>query len=172
MESSKRLLFLLLCLLFCLPFGVWTVARSVSAILYERDCGGHLKRAADANTIELADQELAIAVRYLEANRMTEGYTSIVYTVPSEDVGFWYRNLKASLEELRKIPSDASQLEKSNVLLKLRQTLLDHKGSGEEVTNPVGISVFPHNTLYMIWAVVGLILFIVGAICLLAALQE
>lgn len=43
----------------------------------KQNVSGFLKRAADANTIELANQELTKALDYLEANNLTSGYTSI-----------------------------------------------------------------------------------------------
>ena len=57
----------------------------------------------------------------------------------------------ASLEELRMVPEGATQLEKSNILMKLRETLID-QGQIVHVTVPRGISVFPHNTAYFLWA--------------------
>lgn len=121
------------------------------AVIFDRECGGHLKRAADANTIRMAADELNIAVHYLENNNLTYGYTSVLYSTPDEDVEFWYKNLKSSLEqlqtELAKTP-ESSPLEQSNLLLKLRQTLLDHNQHGESVTHPAGICLYPHNALY------------------------
>lgn len=134
-----------------LAFLVWGTVRVTNDILFNRGSEGHLKRAADANTIELAKQEVEVAVKYLEDNNMTSGYTSIVYTTPDEDIGFWYKNLKSSLEELKKVSPEATQLEKSNLLIKLRETILD-EGQNVSVTVPFGISVFPNNGF---WAFVG-----------------
>ena len=119
-----------------------------SAVVFEQGCGGHLMLAANANTIELAKEQLSIAINFLNANQMTEGYTSLIYNTPDEDVGFWYKNLKASLKELKEVSPEATQLEKSNVLMKLRETLIDHAGNkGDEVTTPSGISIFPNNKM-------------------------
>ncbi|HMQ01708.1 MAG TPA: hypothetical protein PKD79_01410 [Candidatus Doudnabacteria bacterium] len=134
-----------------LGFIGWVVTRTVASIQYDRGCGGHLKRAADANTIDLAVLELEIAVKYLEANNMTSGYTSIIYQTPDEDVGFFYSNLKASLEELKGISPEATPLERSNILMKLRETLLDNGERATVTTKPPGISIFPHNTKLFIW---------------------
>jgi len=106
---------------------------------------GYIKRAADANTIELANQELTRVLDYLEANDMTEGYTSVLWQTPDEDIGFWYNNLKASQKELATLNSN-SALEKTNVLMKLRETLLD-QGERTKVTVPSGLSVYPNNKL-------------------------
>jgi hypothetical protein len=72
--------------------------------------------------------------------------------------------LKASLNELNTIPENAQQLEKSNVLMKLRETLLDNTSDGTEVTCPAGISIYPNNTAYMIWCALSLIITIVSGI--------
>jgi hypothetical protein len=134
----------------------WCGARVYKQITFNIDCTGHLKRAADANTIELATQEMKTSVEFLTNNGLTSGYTSIVYKTPDEDVGFWY-NLKSALSELEKVNPEASQLEKSNVLMKLRETILDSKDRGVEVTEPYGISIYPHNTSYCILIISSLL---------------
>ncbi|HEY1218053.1 MAG: hypothetical protein ABSE42_06030 [Bryobacteraceae bacterium] len=148
---------------------IWAGVRIVASIRYGIDCGGHLKRAADANNIELAKQELAVATSYLERHGMTAGYTSVLYNEPSEDVGFWYKNLDMSLQELEKEPATASELEKSNLLLKLRQTLLDTSSGTESVTEPSGISIFPHNAAYAWWVWISLLAVVVGFIAALGS---
>lgn len=117
-------------------------------IEFEQQCAGFLKQAADANTIKTAILPLHNAVNYLEENNITSGYTSIIYKTPDEDISFWYNNLKSSLEELRSTPKDITRLEESNMLLKLRETLLDETQYGTKVTIPDGISRYPHNGLY------------------------
>lgn len=156
-RSEKNILGILM----LIPFLVITTVTIVKGINFNRYCGGHLKRAADANTVELARQELATAITYAEQEGLTTGYTSIVYNTPDEDIGFWYTNLRASLQELDSLNATSSQLEKSNMLLKLRQTLLDHTESGENVTKPSGISVYPNNLAYAVW---GLITMLMGLI--------
>ena len=145
-----------------LSLAIWGGMRIYSDITFGIDCGGHLKRAADANSIDLAKQELATATAYLEHNQMTTGYTSTFYNDPSEDVGFWYKNLKTSLDQLEKEPATASELEKSNLLLKLRQTLLDVSSSSESVTMPSGIYIFPDNFVYACWGWCSLIAIVAG----------
>ncbi len=143
-------------------FVGWCSFRMLASVQFDRNCGGRLKRAADANTVELAKHELEVVVKYLEDHQMTEGYTSIFYTTPDEDVEFWYTNIKSSLAELMKVGPASSQLERTNVLIKLRETLLDSDAS---VTVPTGISVYPNNKtvcflgfLAFLLAVIGLVL--------------
>jgi hypothetical protein len=115
-------------------------------IEFKQNVSGYLKRAADANTIALANQELTKVIDYLEANNITEGYTSIFYETPNEDISFWYQNLKASQLELTNLQSE-SALEKTNVLMKLRETLVDN-GEKTRVTIPPGLAVYPNNTMW------------------------
>lgn len=139
-------------------FIIWGGTKIYSNITFDRNCGGHLKRAADANTVELATQEMELAVSYLEKKEMTSGYTSILFNTPDEDIGFWYSNLKSSLGELRLVKPDADQLVKSNVLMKLRETLMD----GGRITRPNGIEIFPYNILFLLWGIGSAIVAVVG----------
>lgn len=143
MSAGK--LFLLVTLVSA-PYVSWCVARYMASYRFEVACSGHLKRAADANTVELAKEELDIAVAYLEERKLTEGNTAIILPTPAYDIGFFYKNLKASLGELEAVKPDATQLEKSNVLIKLRETLLDH-GEGIYITLPPRISIYPYHVL-------------------------
>jgi len=117
-------------------------------IPFQQGCGGYLKQAADANTIELAQSRVDLAVLYAEENRLTHGYTSIIYRTPGDDLGFWYQNLKAAQSELKSIPANATPLEKSNLLMKLRETLLDQNEKGTTLNVPGGITRYPHNKGY------------------------
>lgn len=150
----------------CLPFLGWGSTRIVQNILFDIRVEGRIKRAADANTVELAQSELEVVVAELERCGWTEGYTSLLYRTPNEDVGFWYKNLKSSLEELKKVTPQTTQLERSNLLIKLRETLLDQHGSSLVVTAPPGIAVYPYNWAYAIWGWLGTILLWLGVICI------
>ena len=150
----------ILAILFSLLVIAWVVTITVNSIVFDRNCEGYLKRAGDANTVQLAAENLAIAVKYAETEGLTSGYTSGVYRTPDEDVGFWYKNLKASLDELRLIKPDTSRLEQTNALMKLRETLLD-EGQSTSVTLPHGISRFPNNRFYAFWIIMSLLLSLV-----------
>lgn len=142
-------------LFLCIPAVFWIGCVVYNNIVFDIHCGGHIKRAADANTVKMAEDELNIAIKYLDENHITSGYTAVIYNTPDTDVGFWYNNLKSSREELGKVTEETSQLERTNVLMKLRETLLD----GNHVTMPNGIGAFPHNALYF-WS--GWIVLIMG----------
>jgi hypothetical protein len=124
----------------------------------DRFCIDYLKRAADSNTIELAKKELDKAIKYMEENNLTDGFTSVFYKSPDEDIEWWYTNIKSSRKELDLVKEDATPLEKSNVLMKLRETLLDGGAKGATVvTAPYGISRYPHNALHMFIFIFGCI---------------
>lgn len=158
-------------LLICLPALLWTGLRMWNSVVFDIHCEGHIKRAADANTVKMAETELDESLKYLEANHMTRGYTAVLWHTPDTDVGFWYNNLKSSREELGKVTDETSQLERTNVLMKLRETLLDHGDKGDHVTMPSGISVFPNNAAYFWSGWLVFLMFIAGAIMIFAGIS-
>lgn len=133
---------------------LWTGIRIYKAIDFDINCGGHLKRAADANTIELAKSELKTSINYIEKHDLTNGVVSIFLKQPKNDMGFWYNNLTASYMELNSVKSDTSLLEKSNMLMKLRETLVDN-GKDTTVTIPNGISIYPFNAVFFWWGMLS-----------------
>lgn len=131
-----------------------TGAVIVKKVSFKQECSGHLKRAADANSVELAKAELKTALDYIEANGWTHGYTSIIYKTPDEDISFWYQNLKVSYDQIAALDSTSTTLEKSNTLMKLRETLLDTGSEGKvEVTYPSGLAYYPSNFMWALMRV-------------------
>ncbi len=147
-SSSKQpyLLYILLLLsIFC--GGSW-ICKSIT---FKQNCSGHLKRAANASTVELAQKELKIALDYLESNNMTSGSTHIIYATPDNDIEFWYSNIKAAYDEMKGIPPTTSLLEKTNVLKKLHESLVGSSDKGDSVIIPPRLSIYP----YQIWIFLG-----------------
>ena len=128
----------------------------VKKIQFNQDCSGYLKQAADASTVELALDRVDKALDYIEANNLKSGYTSVIYRTEDENVGFWYENIKQCKKELEE-SIGGSQLETSNVLMKVRETLTDEGESGTTLTIPEGIWKFPNNTM---WAILNGLSFI------------
>ncbi len=149
MTNGKRLG---LGLLLYLPLVFWFLIRYQTGLEFERGCGGHMERAAAANNIEMATAEMVLVVEYAKKHDLTSGNTSILNDVPTNDVGFWYQNMEAVLAELQKVKPGASELEKSNVLMKLKESV-SHV--------PEGMNIFPHNKSYC-WSgvLMGFIAFI------------
>lgn len=152
-NSTGRYMLALLFFLFSAGVFGWQIMNNIK---FTQKVKGHLKLAADANNIELAEQELTKVISYLEANGLTEGYTSVLYDEPTEDIGFWYQNLVVSKEELKRA-ENADQLVQTNTLIKLRETLTDNGGKGKtKVTYPDGLARYPDNLLIgtLTWAAV------------------
>lgn len=134
------------------PLGLWSCAEYKVSLELEQNCTGHLLRAAHSNTIETARAELEQAVHHLEINNLTDGYTSIFESLrtPDEDIRFWYLNLCGALDQLRKSPKDISPLERSNVLLKLRESLVRTDNRGDHVICPAGLARYPSNVAWIV----------------------
>ena len=73
--------------------------------------------------------------------------------------------MKEAYKELEEVPEDTSRMEKTNILMKLRETLTDEGESGVEVTIPDGISIYPYNVSYFWWSIVSFV-----AICIFGVL--
>jgi hypothetical protein len=155
--------------LILISFAIFGV-RIAKKIEFKQNVTGYLKRAADANTIPLAEEELTKVIVYLENNNLTTGYTSILWKTPDEDIDFWYRNLKASQHELQNLQSE-SALERTNVLMKLRETLMD-SGERTSVTVPEGIAVYPNNKLWALLMLLALVSGFTGFVILVTALDK
>lgn len=144
-----------------LPIIIFSIV-IVKSVRMDQNCTGYLERASNANTVETATQELNKALLYLEENNLTSGYTSILWKTPDEDIEYWYNNLVASRDELLKVTNETTALEKTNVLMKLRETLTTDKGeSGTQLVYPEGISRYPSNGFFAFMMVIAFVSLIV-----------
>lgn len=168
--KPKSKMLLVLAGVLCIPIVIYGISRGIMSISFNANCSGYLKRAADANTVDIAKKEVETALKYIEYNRMTEGSTAIFWKVPADDVGFWYKNIKSSHEELSKITENTSQLERTNVLMKLRETLTDSNKEGMHVTMPDNISVFPHNVAWFVFGLLCVFAILGGLGCVMLAM--
>ena len=133
------------------------------SIDFQQNCSGYLKQAANANSVELAIERLDKAISYVERKNLTHGYTSILYRTEGDNIGFWYKNLVTC----RKEPAESlnsPQYEKTNVLLKTRESLMDQTENGAVVSCPNGISRYPNNKLFAFLNTLSVILVIVGCV--------
>lgn len=135
----------------------------VKSITFNQECGGFLKQAADANTSDIALKRINLALDYIERNHLTEGYTSVMWRTEDENIGFWYENIKACQSELEAC-KDGTQLEKSNVLMKVRESLTDEGESGTKLTIPAGIHKYPYNAFWSIMETLGSIGMVIALI--------
>ena len=147
---------------------IWFISMRID---FNQNCKGYLKQAADANTVELALDRLDKALLYAERKGWTDGYTSILWKTEDENIGFWYDNLKASRQELILV-QNSSQLEQTNVLMKLRETLTESTDQGTAITYPAGLWKYPHNGLYAVLAWIVNILGFISLAFIRAWLEE
>lgn len=142
----KKLLIILCVICIIIPLIVYGVG-IVKTIKFNANCISYFQLAADANSVALAEKHLTSGINYLEQNNLTSGYTKIFVYKPTNDIGLWYENLKSAqlqLQELSK-KEELTELEESNSLMKLRETLLDNQGT---VTHPEGIMFHPSYASY------------------------
>jgi len=159
-RAAKKMRPIIAIILALFAIGVFAATFSKGVEL-DRNCTGFLKRASDANTVETAREELQKAIQYLEKNNLTYGYTSVIWKTPDEDIGFWYKNLKESESELMKVDSTTSSIEKTNLLMKLRETLLDGGEKGDVLTVPNGLHKYPNNGMWAYLQMMAIIALIV-----------
>ena len=137
-----KTLFIILCIVAILvPFIVWGTS-IVKAIQFDANCIGYLRLSADANSVKLAEKHLSTAITYLEEHDLTHGNTKIIIYRPECDIGYWYENLKSAQTQLQELDAreDLTELEESNALMKLRETILN---SGGWVTYPTHLVFYP-----------------------------
>lgn len=135
------------------------ILTTIKSIQFDQKCGGYLKQAADANSVELAERQLNLAIDYIEQHELTSGYTSVLWNTEDENIEYWYNNLKQCQKELA-ATKDNSTLENTNVLMKLRESLTDVDQNGTTLTIPYGISRYPNNLLYGVLNIISGIVFI------------
>lgn len=153
-EPVKTVLVLLCIVCILIPLFIYGSA-IVKTIHMSANCISYFSMASDANSVELAEKHLTTAITYLEENNLTDGNTKLIFYNPRNDLGLWYENLKSAQSQLQEMVSreELTELEESNALMKLRETLLYSEGG---VTHPSMISFYPNHiswfwTLCLSW---------------------
>lgn len=147
-----------------ISFLGWATVRMVNYYKFDINCVQYIKRAADASSVDVAKRELGKAIEYCEDNGLTEGIVSIFLKQPKNDIGFWYENMKVAYAELEALPEDSTPLEKTNVLMKIRESLTENGENSSYVEIPEGIEIHPNNALYFWWVIISAIGFLVFGI--------
>ena len=142
----------------------------IKKIRFDVGCGGYLKSAADAPIIKLAKGELDTALEYMTVHKLYKGHSHLIIPSRQADVGYWYLRIETARKDLDTITKDSTGLEKSNMLMKLRETLLDEGESGTEVTLPPHIAIFPLQWFWIICMTFGTICTILGGILIFVEL--
>ena len=164
----KQFLILLCVVCIIIPIIVYGVAIAKS-IQMDANCISYFEMAADANSVALAEKHLTSGIEYLEENNLTNGNTKIFIYKPTKDLGLWYENLKSAQAQLHELHSkeELTELEESNALMKLRETLLNSDGY---VTCPSMISFYPNHVSWFWYMMLIWLLWIVAIVagCLAA----
>ena len=150
-KSIKRWILLSITIIcFASPFPNW-IYSIVKDIQFSANCGDYLELSADANSVVLAEKHLTTAINYLEENNLTSGQAKWFVAYPKNDISLWFENLKTAQIQLQEMIKDGNytELEQSNMLMKLRETLMDG-GENERITLPLAISLAPNGTL-LVW---------------------
>lgn len=137
----------ILTIVFAIFFLIWSAVKISHAVSFDRDIKRYLSHAAEASTIQLAKENLDIALKNIEGWGLTSGHTTVLFESPEDDVGFWYKNVKASRAQLDDVKTVTFQ-EQKTVLAELRKTLLSRSGDGSAVVIPQGISIYPKNRIF------------------------
>ena len=151
----KRLLLYLSIVIFVSSLGY----RTYKDIQFDIQCKGYLELAANANSIELAKSNLDKAIQYIEKNQLTSGNSALFIKTPSNNITFWYANLKACQKEIWELSvKGGTTLEQTNLLMKLRESLLNN----EVVIVPEFLSIYPYQkvTILMLYisAIFGILI--------------
>ena len=147
----KKILTILCIICILTPIIVYGVA-IIKTVRMNVNCINYFEMAADANSVEIAEKHLTAGINYLETNNITQGSTGIIFHKPTNNIDFWYENLKSAQEQLIEMnqKDNLTDLEESNALMKLRETLLDSDGC---VTHPSMISFVPGHTSWFWWMI-------------------
>lgn len=159
--------FLIILIIICIIVPIFVYASAIiKTIQMDVNCISYFEMAADANSVKLAEKHLTSGIKYLEENGLTKGHTGIIFRSPTDDLGLWYENLKSAQEQLIELNQreDLTELEESNALMKLRETLLDSQGGA---THPDMISFYPNHIswfwgMWLIW-LLWIVVFFLGA---------
>lgn len=130
--------------------------RIIKEYKFNIECTQKIEQAANAASIEIADEKISEAISYLKKNNITSGNTSFIVRMPKNDVSYWYKNLLSIKEELES-SYNSSSIEKGNLLLRLNNLLLDRDG---KVIMPSNIAVYPNVALYQVAYYLGKVLII------------
>ena len=145
---KKSTLIILTIILWLAPVTTWAYS-IVQCMQFSANCGGYLKLSADAGSVDIAEKHLSTAIKYLEDNELTSGQTKIFVRYPKNDIGLWYENLKDMQTQLQSMQTEGyTELEQSNLLMKLREVVLDGGGC---LTLPFCISMAHTNYALIVW---------------------
>jgi len=148
--------------LFFLSTLSWGGYRLVAKFQAQSAYLGYLKNASQTDSIPLIKIELKKAMVEIERRGLTSGYTSIIWTTPNDNIGLWYKNLMLLLNQLYYFPDNSSAKEKSKMLMKIKEILIDEsKDEKDNLYFPEKVYLFPHNKIVALWGAVSIMMTII-----------
>lgn len=135
-----------------LTFLIYFVVLQIS---FYQNVTSYLQGAADANSVQLALDRMTPALNFLEETNRTEGYSHLLIKTEKVNVGFWYDNLVSAKKDVEEASNRTlGKLEESNLLLKLRETILNNDGN---VTKPSHIVLYPNQRIFIFFIVLSVL---------------
>ena len=126
----------------------------INSCTFNVNCIDYFELAANANNVELAEKYLSNGIEYLEKEGLTQGNTNFIFKYPTNDIGIWYENLKSAQAQLQELKEreGLTELEETNSLMKLRETLIDEEGT---INHPRMISFYPYHIFMeiLMWSI-------------------
>lgn len=138
----------ILIIVFIISIIAFIVTLSVKEYDFKFGCQAYIDRAIVASDLDVAQAELGKAIDYMEQHSLTEGIVSIILKNPKNDIGYWYNTIKDTHRQIMEFPRDATQLEKSNFMMRVRESI-------EGLSTPSWIFLYPHNTLWLVWGIIS-----------------
>lgn len=151
--------------LFCIGligFILWAGYRIAYGIEFDQGIENYISQAASSPNPAVAIERLDIAIKEIQTRHLTSGNTGVFFTYPNNDVGFWYQRLVDSRKILSDLPKSDSQLEISNTMMRVHESLTGSNKEGTYIRSPDGISIHPYNTGFFWWCTLSLIFMVIG----------
>ena len=138
-----------------LVFLAWAGARIYAGIQFDQHIENYISQAASSPSPQIAEQKLGVAIAEIDREGLTSCNTGILFTYPTNDLGFWYGRLVDSRALLRRLPPGDSELEVSNTMMRVHESLVSDGKNGQSIVVPEGISIYPHNVLFLWWGLLS-----------------
>jgi len=162
-----------LSILFFVPFFAWSITRIVKSNHFDDNCTYHVQEAlTNSSTIEpknlsYSDKQISLAIDYIEINHLNAGWTTISGRTSSEDLALFHENLIKKRDYIHKLQElDSQQLTGFQDYVNFRGL----KPTSFEA--PEGISIYPNNTLYLVWMYISILSAILGIIGMIVFINQ
>ena len=149
--SANRVYRILLILCF-ISLCLYIIVVITKAFIFDNECVSHLKNAGNASTLEVAREELGVALEYLEDNGLT---IENISSDPKSDAVQWYEKLKSAYNEMVKLSAGSDEEETAYALDMVKETIYD---GDVRVSVPDGVEKYPYNAIYFWWRTISIMM--------------